>query len=93
MCQQKPVNFTVCCKNKYAEKAVRSVVLCMFLQYIDLKNCKILQCIVKFYMHLLYFLQYNVNFTGVGWQIGCQLFYCKIYISLQCTNQKKYHTR
>ena len=57
----------------------------MFLQYIALKNCRILQCTVKFYMHLLYILQYNVNFTGVGWQIGCQYFYCKINsIFLQC---------
>ena len=33
-----------------------------------------LQCTLKTYMHLLYILQYNVNFTGVGWQIGCRRF-------------------
>ena len=36
------------------------ILLCMFLQYIGLKNCKILQCTVKFYRHLLYL--YNTMF-------------------------------
>ena len=88
ICQQKPVDFTVrckkntlkCCKIYSLSVILQYIVLCLFLQYIGLKNCKILQCTVNFTSIYYIFLQYNVNFTGVCLQIGCQLFYCKIYI-------------
>ena len=46
-------------------------IIYVFLQYIGLKICKIWKCTVKLYMHTVYSLPYNVNFTRVGWQIGC----------------------
>ena len=70
ICQQRPVNLTVRCK-KYTENAVKSIVyllflqyivLCMFSQCIGLKNGKILQCTVKFYMHLLYIFTIQCKF-------------------------------
>ena len=34
----------------------------MFLQYFGLKNCQILQCTIKFYMHLLYIFTVQCKF-------------------------------
>ena len=68
--QQNPVKCTVRCKN-YVENAVKStvclsylqyIILCMFLQYIGLKNCKIVQCTVRFLHASLYFLKIQCTF-------------------------------
>ena len=46
------------------------IVVCMFLQYIDLWKCEILQCTVKFYMHLLYIITIRFKFSK-GWLVDC----------------------
>ena len=73
ICQQRPVNFNVRCK-KYPENAVKSTVYLLFLQYIGLKNGKILQCTVKFYMHLLYIFTLQCKFYRGSFADGLPAF-------------------